>query len=85
MPLTPTPARDTTPNENPTGRLIKVLNIATLNIPEAIALNRLEQAFSHISRPNTLVYFCICPCTFPLILRTLATSDYVQMVDSLRS
>ena len=49
---------------------MNVLNVATLDIPEAM-LRLLEQAFSHVSRFNILVYFCISPCTSLLVLTTL--------------
>ena len=55
-PLTLTPARDIAPNGVLTGRPMNVLNVATLDIPVAM-LNLLEQAFSHVSRSNILVYF----------------------------
>ena len=55
-PLALTPARDITPSGTLTGRPVKALNVATLDIPEAM-LNLPEQAFSHISQPNILVYF----------------------------
>ena len=35
---------------------MKVLSVATLNIPDA-TLNPLEEAFNHISQVNVLVYF----------------------------
>ena len=55
-----------------TGRLMNVLNVTTLDIPVAIP-RLLEQAFSHVSRSNILVYFCISSYAFPLILTTLVT------------
>ena len=56
MPLMLAPARDIAPNGMLTGRPMNVLNVATLDIPVAM-LRLLEQAFSHLSRSNILVYF----------------------------
>ena len=56
IPLAIAPVRDATPNEMLTGIPMNVLNIATLDIPVA-TLNLQEQAFSHISHSNILVYF----------------------------
>ena len=71
-PLTLAPARDTTPNGMLTGRLMNVANVATLNIPVAMLI-LLEQAFSHVSRSNIAVYFCIFSYIAPLVLTTLVT------------
>ena len=54
--LTLTPTRDTVANGMLNGRLINVLNVATLDIPVAMVIP-LAQACSHISRFNILVYF----------------------------
>ena len=70
MPLTLAPARDTAPNGMLTGRPMNVLNVTTLDNPVAM-LNLLEQAFSHVSRSNIAVHFCIFSYTFPLVLTTL--------------
>ena len=55
-PLRLAPARGIAPNGILKGRPMNVLNVATLDIPEAM-LSLLEQAFSHVSRSNILVYF----------------------------
>ena len=54
--LTLTPARETVPRRILKGRPMSVLNVATLNIPEA-TLTPLEQAFSHVSQSKALEYF----------------------------
>ena len=69
MPLTLIPARETMPKGILTGRLINVLNIATLDIPEA-TLRPLEQAFSDVSRSKALEYFSCFSHTFLLALAT---------------
>ena len=56
MPLTLAPARDTAPNGMLTGRPMNVDNVATRDTPVAM-VNPLEQASSHVSRFNILVYF----------------------------
>ena len=56
MPLTLAPARDIARNGMLTGRPMNVANVATLDIPVA-TLNPLEQAVSHTSPSNILVYF----------------------------
>ena len=53
MPLILAPARETAPNEMLTGKPMKVLNAAKLDIPEA-TLKLLKQAFSHTNRSNIL-------------------------------
>ena len=55
MPLMLAPARETAPNGILTGKPMKVLNVAKLDIPEAM-LKLLEQAFSHTNRSNFLEY-----------------------------
>ena len=55
MPLTLAPAREKAPNGILTGKPTKVLNVATLDIPEAM-LKLLEQAFSHVSQSKVLEY-----------------------------
>ena len=55
MPLTLAPAKDTTLNGILTGKPMKVLIVATLDILEAM-LRLLKQAFSHTSQPNILEY-----------------------------
>ena len=73
MPLTLTLTRETAPREILTGRLIKVLSIGTLGIPDTM-LRPLEQVFSHISQSKSLEYFfcffylsssCSSSCCFP--------------------
>ena len=54
-PRTLTPARETAPNGILTGKPMKVLRVATLDIPEA-TLRLLEQVFIHINQSNTLEY-----------------------------
>ena len=72
IPLAITPVRDAAPNGMLTGRPMNVLNVTTLDIPVAM-LRLFEQAFSHVSHSNILVYFFyISPYTFPLIFSTLA-------------
>ena len=56
IPLAITPVRDAAPNKMLTGKLMNVVNVATLDIPVA-TLTPLEQAFNHVSRFNILVYF----------------------------
>ena len=70
MPLTLTPARDIAPKGILTGRLISVLSIATLNVPEA-TLRLLKQAFSHVSRSKALEYFS---CFFSYLSFSLTNS-----------
>ena len=48
-------ARETTPNGILTGKPMKVLRVATLDIPVAM-LKLLEQAFNHTNRSNILEY-----------------------------
>ena len=54
-PLILAPARDTAPNGILTGKPIKVLRVATPNIPAAM-LRPLEQVFSHTNQSNILEY-----------------------------
>ena len=56
IPLAIAPVRDATPNAMLTGSQTNVANVATLDIPVAMLIP-LEQAFSHVSRFNILVYF----------------------------
>ena len=69
-PLTLTPAREMAPKGILTGRLMKVLNVATLNIPEA-TLKLLEQAFSYVSESKVLEYFS---CFFLYLSSSLSNS-----------
>ena len=52
------------------GKLMKVLNVTTLSIPEA-RLRLLEQVFSHINQFKVLDYLEYSSCTFSLVLTTL--------------
>ena len=56
IPLAISPVRDAAPNEMLTGKPMNVANVATLDIPVAMLI-LLEQAFSHVSQFNILVYF----------------------------
>ena len=56
IPLAIAPVMDVAPNKMLTGIPMNVVNVATLDIPVA-TLIPLEQAFSHVSRFNILVYF----------------------------
>ena len=53
--LGPAPARETSPNGILTDKPTKIINVATLDTPEA-TLKGLEQAFSHTNRYNILEY-----------------------------
>ena len=68
--LTLAPASETVLSGMLTGRPINILNVATLNIPEA-TLKPLEQAFSHVSRSKTLEYFS---CFASYIASSLSSS-----------
>ena len=59
-PLTLTTSRDIAPREILAGRLINILSVTTLDIPEA-TLKQLEQTLSHFSQRQALKYFsCFC-------------------------
>ena len=70
IPLTLAPAREMAPKEILTGRPMNVLNVATLDIPEAI-LRPLEQAFSHVNQSKVLEYFS---CFFLYLSSSLSNS-----------
>ena len=59
-----------------TGRPMNILNVATLNIPEAM-LSPLKQAFSHLSQSKVLEYFS---CSFLYL-----SSGLSNLVSSLES
>ena len=68
-PITLSQARDIAPSGILTGRPIKILNVATVDIPEGTR-RPLEQAFSHISRSKALEYSHVSFHTFHLVLPT---------------
>ena len=92
MPPTLAPAREMVPKGILTGRPMNVLNVATLNIPEATL--RL-QAFSHISQSKVLEYFSSFflylssslsnSCHFPwtiekVVIRNTEITDNIEIV-----
>ena len=65
IPLTIAPVRDAAPNEMLKGKLMNVVNVATLHIPVAMLIP-LEQALNHTNQFNILVYFsyfCLNICS----------------------
>ena len=69
-PLMLTPARETAPRRILTGRLMNILSIATLDIPEAM-LRLLEQVFSHVSRSKISEYFLYALISYQCTIHSL--------------